>query len=174
MLADIKGPHLDLGGQQPFTRLWVKVSNILTTCPYFDNLEFHIFDAGSPQCHFISRLLPLQLGFEGFQWGLPGHFKFFQGHFFQWDVVSGVNRSGDTRDDCMVVFPPINSSIEQWSGVWWSMYLDTRCLWRHNIRSFWHLVLVWRSVLTERAHYSTRTLLTRCCSLQCITAIHIN
>ena len=109
------------GPKQPFTRLWVKVSNILTTCPYFNNLEFHIFDAGSPQCHFISCLLPLQFGFEGFQLGLPGHFKFFQGHFFQWDMVSGVKRSGDTRDDWMVVCPPINSSIEQWSGVWWSM-----------------------------------------------------
>jgi len=21
-------------------------------CPYFDNFEFDIFDAGSPQCHF--------------------------------------------------------------------------------------------------------------------------
>jgi len=27
----------------------VKVSYILTTCPYFDNLEFDIFDAGGPQ-----------------------------------------------------------------------------------------------------------------------------
>ena len=26
-------------------------------CPYFDNLEFDIFDAGGVQCHFI---LPLQ------------------------------------------------------------------------------------------------------------------
>jgi len=26
---------------------------ILITCPYFDNLEFDIFDAGGPQCHFI-------------------------------------------------------------------------------------------------------------------------
>ena len=32
----------------------VKVSYILTTCPYFDNLEFDIFDAGGPQCHFIT------------------------------------------------------------------------------------------------------------------------
>jgi len=39
--------------------------SILTTCLYFDNLEFDIFDAGGPQCH--SRLLPLQLGFERFQ-----------------------------------------------------------------------------------------------------------
>jgi len=25
----------------------------LTTCPYFVNLEFDIFDAVGPQCHFI-------------------------------------------------------------------------------------------------------------------------
>jgi len=31
----------------------VKVSYILTTCPYFDNLEFDIFNAGGPQCYFI-------------------------------------------------------------------------------------------------------------------------
>jgi len=31
----------------------VKVSYILPTCPYFDNLEFDIFVAGGPQCHFI-------------------------------------------------------------------------------------------------------------------------
>jgi len=27
----------------------VEVSYILTTCPYFDDLEFDIFDAGGPQ-----------------------------------------------------------------------------------------------------------------------------
>ena len=31
----------------------VKVSCILTTCPYFDYIEFNIFDAGGPQCCFI-------------------------------------------------------------------------------------------------------------------------
>ena len=34
----------------------VKVSYILTTCPYFDNLEFDIFDAGGPQCRFITSV----------------------------------------------------------------------------------------------------------------------
>jgi len=28
----------------------------LTTCPYFDNREFDIFDAGSPPCHFITSV----------------------------------------------------------------------------------------------------------------------
>jgi len=32
----------------------VKVSYILTTCPYFDNLEFDIFDAVGSQCHVIT------------------------------------------------------------------------------------------------------------------------
>jgi len=31
----------------------MKVSYMLTTCFYVDNLEFDIFDAGGPQCHFI-------------------------------------------------------------------------------------------------------------------------
>jgi len=31
----------------------VKESYMLTTCPYFDNLEFDIFDASGAQCHFI-------------------------------------------------------------------------------------------------------------------------
>ena len=26
---------------------------MLPTCPYFDNLEFHDFDASGPQSHFI-------------------------------------------------------------------------------------------------------------------------
>ena len=34
----------------------VKVSYILTTCPYFDNLEFDIIFAGGPQCHFITSV----------------------------------------------------------------------------------------------------------------------
>jgi len=34
----------------------VKASHILTTCPYFDTLEFDVFDAGGPQCHFITSL----------------------------------------------------------------------------------------------------------------------
>ena len=29
---------------------------ILATCPYFDNLEFQDFDAGGPQCHFITSV----------------------------------------------------------------------------------------------------------------------
>jgi len=39
----------------------VKVSCILATCPYFDNLEFYIFDAGGPQCHFITSV-PIAVG----------------------------------------------------------------------------------------------------------------
>jgi len=34
----------------------VKVSYILTTSPYFDNLEFDIFDTGGPQCQFIKSV----------------------------------------------------------------------------------------------------------------------
>jgi len=34
---------------------------------YFDNLEFHIFDAGAALTATLSRLLPLQIGIEHFQ-----------------------------------------------------------------------------------------------------------
>jgi len=34
----------------------VNVSYILTTCPYFDDLEFDNFDAGVPQWHFITSV----------------------------------------------------------------------------------------------------------------------
>ena len=34
----------------------VKVSYVLTTCPYFDNLEFDILDAGGLQIHFITSV----------------------------------------------------------------------------------------------------------------------
>jgi len=33
-----------------------KMSYILTICPYFDNLESNIFDAGDLQCHCISSV----------------------------------------------------------------------------------------------------------------------
>jgi len=29
---------------------------MLTTCPYFDNLEFDIFGTRGPQCHFITSV----------------------------------------------------------------------------------------------------------------------
>ena len=34
----------------------VKVSSILTTCPYFDAFDFHIFDAGGTQSNFIASV----------------------------------------------------------------------------------------------------------------------
>ena len=40
---------------------------MLTTCPYFDNLEFDVFVAGGSKCH-LTHLSPLQLGFECFQY----------------------------------------------------------------------------------------------------------
>ena len=42
---------------------------------------------------------------------LNDHLKFFQGHFFQRGWVSVAQRSGDARDDCMVVCPSINSGV---------------------------------------------------------------
>ena len=34
----------------------VNVTYLQTTCPCFDNLEFDIFDASGPQCHFITSV----------------------------------------------------------------------------------------------------------------------
>jgi len=46
-----------------------QISHILTTYSYFDNLEFDIFDAGDLVFSAtLSRLLPLQLGIERFQY----------------------------------------------------------------------------------------------------------
>jgi len=43
----------------------VKVSCIITTCPYFDNFEFDIFDVGGPQSHFILSVT-IAVAFEHF------------------------------------------------------------------------------------------------------------
>jgi len=32
------------------------MSYTLTTCPNFDNAEFVVFDAGGPQCHFVTSV----------------------------------------------------------------------------------------------------------------------
>jgi len=48
-----RGPWAACGPVNRF--VWpslVKVYYILTTCTYFDNLEFDIFDGGGLQCHF--------------------------------------------------------------------------------------------------------------------------
>jgi len=29
----------------------------VTTCAYFDNLKFYIFDVGGPQCHIVTSIL---------------------------------------------------------------------------------------------------------------------
>jgi len=40
----------------------VKHPEQLTTCPYFDNLEFDVFVAGGPQCHYImSRTIAVRI-----------------------------------------------------------------------------------------------------------------
>jgi len=39
---------------------------MLTTCPYFDNFEFDIFDTGGPQGHIILSVT-IAVAFEHFQ-----------------------------------------------------------------------------------------------------------
>jgi len=48
-------------------RCSISILHILTTCSYLDNLEFDIFEALVFSAT-LSRLLPLQLGFEHFQY----------------------------------------------------------------------------------------------------------
>jgi len=62
---DLKQPCPTRGPVQAFAT--VKVSYILTTCPYFDDLEFNIFDQ-VVLSDTLSCLLPLQLGFQCFQY----------------------------------------------------------------------------------------------------------
>jgi len=39
------------------------------------------------------------------------------------------------------------------SGVWWSLLLDIRCLWRHNVTSYSGLQSTfWRSLLTQHVY----------------------
>jgi len=81
-----------------------------------------------------------------------------------------VKRSGDDGDDSLIVFPLTNSSTVFSSGVAY----DGQCNWIYAVCdvTIWCQFDVWRSLLTQRAYYSTRTLLTRYCSLQCVTVIH--
>jgi len=75
--------------------------------------------------------------------------------------------------NCLIVFPLkilVLSSGVSYGGQCNRIYAVCDV----NMTSFWRLALVWRSLLTQRAYYSTRTLLTRYCSLHCVTVIHIN
>jgi len=52
------------------------------------------------------------------------------------------------------------------SGVRWSLLLNIRSLWRHNIATYSRFqASIWRGVLIQHAYYATRTLLTRCCTM---------
>jgi len=51
----MSNPRAACGPDEGFVRCSVGFrcsKSILNTCPYFDNLEFDIFVAGGPQCHF--------------------------------------------------------------------------------------------------------------------------
>jgi len=67
-------------------------------------------------------------------------------------IISGVQRSGDARGDCLIGWPLPNSSIEQW----WQLLLDIRCFWRHNMTSYsgWQPTF-WRSLLTQHVYLAT-------------------
>jgi len=57
------------GRMRPVEGFRCNKSILHTTCPYFDNLEFDLFDAGGPQCHFITSVtIAVTVGFERFQY----------------------------------------------------------------------------------------------------------
>ena len=60
--------------------------------------------------------------------------------------------------DCM---PPYQILVLS-RGVWWSLLLDIRCLWRHI-----HVCnpTFWPTLLTKHAYYFALTLLTHCCTM---------
>jgi len=59
-LCPTRGPWAACGSIEGFVRptsgFRSSKSFLYTTCPYFDNLEFDMFDAGGLQCHFITSV----------------------------------------------------------------------------------------------------------------------
>jgi len=54
------------------------------------------------------------------------------------------------------------------SGVWWSLLLDIRCLWHHNMRSYSRFQSnVLAKLLTQSAYHSTPP-------VRCFTMCHCN
>jgi len=49
--------------------------------------------------------------------------KFFQGQFFQLGSVSGVKRSSDVRDDCLIL-RPLTDSSNYYLAVEWPMMVN--------------------------------------------------
>ena len=65
---------------------------------------------------------------------------------------SGVQRSGDARDDCFIGCPHYQI-LALSSGIWWLLLLDVRCLWRHNMTSYARLQAnVLTKFLTQHAY----------------------
>jgi len=53
-------------------------------------------------------------------------------------LTSGVRRSGDARAASLYASLPYSSKLLS-SATWWSLLLDMRCLWRHNITAYLRL-----------------------------------
>ena len=50
---------------------------------------------------------------------------------------SGVQRSSDARGDCLIGCPPYQILVlSSGVGPWWSLLLNMRCLWRHDMTSY--------------------------------------
>jgi len=84
-------------------------------------------------------------------------------------VTSGVQRSDDVLGDCLVVCPLPNSSIKQQRMVvicYWIYAVCNVIIWRHICVC---KPTFWRSLLTQHAYYSTRTL-----HITCVTVMNIN
>ena len=78
---------------------------------------------------------------------------------------SGVQKSREARGATAWLYAPYHSLVLS-SGVWWSLLLDIHCLWVTVWRHI-HVckTTLWRSSLIQHVYHSTRTLLTRCCTM---------
>ena len=81
-------------------------------------------------------------------------------------VTSGVQKSDDARGDCLIVCPLRPTKLYYWEAAY-----DGHCYWIYAVCKviIWRHIgvfkpIFWRSLLTQ-SYYSTRTLLTRCCTM---------
>jgi len=82
------------------------------------------------------------------------HLKFFKDIFFQWGRLRSVAWRGLVMPGTTAwVFALLtNSRIEQWRGVWWSMKLVIRCLWRHFDVCRWFVEVVNTACISFYTH----------------------
>ena len=80
-------------------------------------------------------------------------------------VIFALQLPGDARDHCLIVCPFLHSSNEQWRMVvivtGYTIFETSQC----DVIFTFANPTFWRILLTQHAYYSTRTLLTRYCTM---------